>query len=282
MVDVDIAGYLSPEYATSLAEWGEPVKLPLSGGWVLRREIPQSRYRDAMGVYPLLCCTDWEKLEQDVGALHDLVSLVFVSDPFASIENSLWLDLYAPYETHLLVDYGQPVKPSKHHRYYAKQYESRIEVVIEPDMSEWTMLYDTLIDRHEITGIQAFSRRSFAEQFNTPGLVAFRAYRRNVPLGIHLWYMQGDVAYSHLAACSYYGYEEYAAYGLMQAALEFFDGGVRYLDLGATGSTGLDFFENGWSNDSKIAYLCGKILDLDAYKELVGIDEKRYFPAYRG
>jgi hypothetical protein len=60
------SGYMHPNYAHSLREFGEPRELPGSGGWILERIIPGTPYRDAMGCYPLFACNDWSKLANDL------------------------------------------------------------------------------------------------------------------------------------------------------------------------------------------------------------------------
>src|SRR5512137_863200 len=62
-------GYLSSLYAESLAEFGDPLKLPQCGAWLLERSVSGSTQRDAMGCYPLFSCRDWSKLRQDVNLL---------------------------------------------------------------------------------------------------------------------------------------------------------------------------------------------------------------------
>jgi len=284
MMNIDLTGYLSGQYAGAFSEWGKPLRLPRSKSWVLRRSIPDTEYHDAMGLYPLMCCRDWDGLREDMGCLYNLVSLVFVADPFADLGDTFWLDLHIPYKSHHIVDYGKDWKPSKHHRYYARKAKCKVELTLDPNLETWCELYSTLTKRHNISGISAFSKRSFRQQLETPGLITFQAYDKTGILGMHLWYVQGNIAYSHLAAYSDRGYEVFAAYGLMDAALKFFAGNVKFLDIGSTadgGKTGLDFFKKGWSNDSREAYLCGKILRPDVYEELMN-DEKSYFPAYRG
>lgn len=283
--DREAPGYMSMEYAESLREWGDPMDLGY-GARMLRRAIPGTSYYDLMGVYPLMCCDEWDTVKHRLGMWQDHVSAVWVADPLSGDWDTSWLDVHRHYKDHFLVDYNKPLEISKHHRYYTRQFDGQVEVVTDPDVHEWTMMYDTLVDKHGITGIQRFSRWCFGYQFeNVPGLVAFHAYDRNIPLGMHLWYIQGNVAYSHLAACSHWGYQRFASYALMQYALEFFANSVRYLDLGGVtdgDGNGLQFFKRGWSNDTIPAYLCGKILDREKYEELSSGRETEYFPAYRG
>ncbi len=157
-------------------------------------------------------------------------------------------------------------------------------------LDHWIRLYDHLIQRHAIHGVQAFSRESFRQQFGVPGLVAFRATDRSGEcVGAHLWFVNGDVAYSHLSAANQRGYECSCSYALYTAAVEYFRGKVRWLDLGAGAGTaiksdGLTKFKEGWSNGSKTALLCGRILDVPLYRMLssrAAAGRTSYFPAYR-
>ena len=51
-------------------------------------------------------------------------------------------------------------------------------------------------------------------------------------VGLHLWYVQGDVAYGHLGATSQLGYELMASYALYAFAIEQLRAEVRWLALG--------------------------------------------------
>ncbi len=284
MVDNSIIGYLSGEYA--LAMPGELlVRLSSAGGWANPRAIPGTRHYDTQGPYPLLCCACWTGLPQDMRNMGG-VSFVFVSDPFGGVcEIGQHLDLFAPYKAHYTIDCGAKWKTSKHHRYYARKSACEVEMTTEVDLGVWCGLYSNLVKRHDITGIQVFSRDSFERQLKVPGLIAFQARVGDEIVGTHLWYKQGDVAYSHLAAFSDRGYELSVAYKLMDAAIGYFSQRAHYLDLGGSpddGSPGLDFFKRGWANDARMTYLCGKILNWDVYKELSHGKQTGYFPAYRG
>jgi hypothetical protein len=158
-------------------------------------------------------------------------------------------------------------------------------------LEEWLVLYAHLLSRHRITGIKAFSRTAFERQMAVPGLVMFRATSGNAVLGIHLWYVQGDVAYGHLGATNAQGYELMASYALYWYAIEQLRPIVRWLDLGnAPGlvepdkSNGLLRFKSGWATDVRQVYLCGKILNQRRYAELAEISRTSpatFFPAYR-
>ncbi len=207
-------------------------------------------------------------------------------------------DLVTPFKEHFLADFEQPLAAivSKHHRYYAlKAFEKvRVERCETPSqfVDDWTQLYMNLTERHHLRGIKGFSRAAFAQQLEVPGIVVFRAVHEHQTVGAHLWYVQGEVGYSHLAACSSIGYDLMASYALYWSAMEFFTGKVRWLNLGAgagTGSIGgdtdgLSRFKKGWANETRNAYFCGRIFDRARYEEITKLKNGRaagYFPAYR-
>lgn len=299
-------GYLSPAYAQSLAEFGTPRQLPRSGGWLLERSIADTPHRDALGCYPLFSCADWPALQADLAALDDeLVSVGLVTDPFGNYtEEELYgsFNRVLRFKEHFLVDLSRDPEEyvSQHHRYYARRSlrTARFEHCADPaaHLDEWVALYQVLIERHELRGLKAFSRESFARQLQVPGLVMFRMIDTETGEGVaaHLWYVQGDVAYSHLTAFSEAGYRSSASYGLYWSAIDFWrrdlSGGVRRLNLGAgagvaaDATDGLTRFKRGWSTETRPAYFCGRILNRSRYEELArhrAPPETNYFPAYR-
>ena len=252
-----------------------------------------------MGPYPLFACRDWSRLPEDLEAIgDDLVSLALVADPFGGYDEDLLdkcFDVVRPFKQHFVTDLGVPRDSivSKHHRYYARKAlaEVRVEEYEEPSrvLDEWTALYADLAGRHGLKGIRAFSRESFAEQLEVPGMVVFRAVAGDETVGMHLWYVSGEVAYSHLAASSERGYGLMAAYALHWFAVEYFAGRLASLDLGAGAglgeeSGGLSRFKKGWSTGTRTVYFCGRTFDREKYAELShrsGVPETGYFPAYR-
>jgi hypothetical protein len=291
------AGYFNPQYCASLREFGEPVHLQSCDGWVLERSIPGSELRDAMGPYPLFCCRDWTKLKSDLdGNPRKWVSFCCVPDPFGgysqtALEQSF--DKVVRFKNHLIVDYNSPLQISQHHRYYAKRAlkQWRVELCPHPEefLDAWLSLYKNLIEVHRLEGIKAFSRAAFEAHLKIPGLVAFRAEHEGEIGGMHLWYVQNGIAYSHLAASSATGYKHSAPYALYSAAIEHFAGKVKCIDLGAGSGTedpndGLTLFKRGWSNAVEPVFFCARILDAAAYDELTGkpsVLPGNYFPAYR-
>ncbi|MEK6334551.1 MAG: hypothetical protein AABM67_06350 [Acidobacteriota bacterium] len=299
--DPQVTGYLHPAYAASLAEFGTPRLLDHSLGWILEREIPGTRIRDAMGCYPLFACQNWSRLPDDLSELEsDLVSLALVTDPFGdySLEDlqACFPDRLLAFKEHFVVDFGAPESMSKHHRYYAQRARAAVEVEAIANgpgvLDEWIRLHANLSSRYGLTGIKAFSASSFGQQLNIPGVVILRAHQAGETVGAHIWYVQQQIAYSHLAALSERGYELMASYALYAYALEYFSDRVRLMDLGGSAGLGLNEsrgnglirFKRGWANTTRTAYFCGKILNQKRYHELLGSSgalEDQYFPAYR-
>lgn len=296
-----VTGYLHPQYAESLAEFGTVCRLSRAGGFLLSRPIPDTVSQDAMGCYPLFCCRDWAGLGEDLRSSgHEFVSVTLVTDPFGDYTESglhAVFDRVVPFKLHFVVDLHQPLEgfSSATHRKFARraQRQLEIEVCLDPmrELDTWCGLYGQLVQRHGITGIQAFSRAAFAQQLQVPGMVMFRARHGGETVGMDLWYVQGEVAQGHLAAFSERGYDLRAAYGLKLAIIEYFRDKVRWLNLGGSAglnpqaNDGLTAFKRGWSSGTRMAWLCGRILDPARYAELVhqrGFDPATpYFPAYR-
>jgi GNAT acetyltransferase-like protein len=297
--DQSKAGYAHARYAESLSEFGQPVKLPGSGGWLLQRAIAQSGSYDAMGLYPLFCCSDWSALRSDLDGVSDgLVSVAVVPDPFGNHDEALLrscFDKVIPFKSHFVIDLQQPGPyGGSNHRYKARKAlrHLQVEICANPkDMLEdWIALYGNLIERHNIKGIKAFSPESFRKQFETPGLVAFRASTLDGQCaGGQLWFWQGDVAYYHLGAANEIGYRHSSAYAIYATAIEYFADKARWLALGAgAGSTskddGLTRFKEGWANATREAFFCGRVLNPRRYLELTtaaNAQQTNYFPAYR-
>lgn len=296
-----VSGYLHPGYAESLAEFGTPRKLPRCGGWVLERNIPSFSDHDAMGCYPLFCCQDWSQLHTDLDEIGSaLVSLSLVTDPFGAYDpaylHRCFKDVVIPFKEHYVVDLCRPVNDivSKGHRKKARRALGEVSVARcqEPAhfIKEWMALYTTLIERHNITGIQAFSNTAFSKQLRVPGMIMFRALYHGVTVGALLWFVQGEVGYAHLAAFSKTGYELRASYALHWFSVKYFAGKVRWLDLGGSAgikssvTDGLSLYKRGWSTGTRTTYFCGRIFNHERYAELVrakGIAATDYFPAYR-
>lgn len=296
-----LQGYGHPDYAGSLSEFGTPHALSKSGGWLLARPIPGLSHRDAMGCYPLFCCQDWTALPGDLEEARDrLVAVSLVADPFGRYAlgdlQRLFVDRCVPFKTFFVADLRRSASEfvSEHHRTYGAR--ALQAVAVEPCaqplqfLDEWLALYDTLIARHQLKDIKRFSAEAFRRQLTVPGLVMLRATSEGQTVGMHLWYVQGDVVHSHLAASSPRGYELMASYALYRRAIEIFADTARWLNfgggagLGADGSDGLAQFKKGWATDTRTSYFCGRIFDHKVYaaaSEAHGTAGGSYFPAYR-
>lgn len=294
--------YWHPDYARSLAESGVPRELPASQGWVLRRPIAGFPYADAMGCYPLFACRDWAALAGDLENLApELVSLTLVADPFGDYDQAClqrcFPDLVRPFKHHFVVDLSRPLRSfvSKHHRRNAARALAAVDVELCQRPTEWlddcVRLYGILMARHDIRGIRAFSRQTFALQLGIPGARVWRAVAGGETVGMTIWYRQGDVGYYHVGCYSELGYELRASFALFWRAFETFaSSGLRWLNLGsaagvrAQAGDGLARFKQGWSTGTRPAYLCGRIFDRDKVAEIVRVRQvpaTDYFPAYR-
>ena len=295
------AGYKHPHYAESLSEFGFPRELPYCGGWIIERQIPGYSDRDAMGCYPLFSCQRWSLLSEDFRLLQpECVSLALVADPFGNYELGelkSCFDVVLPFKQHYVIDLNSSIEKqvSHHHQRYAAKAlnEVRVEPVENPfaALDEWSMLYSHLVKKHRITGIQAFSKASFARQLDVPGMTAFRASAGRSTVGMLLWYVDGEVGYYHLGASSDEGYARRASFGLFWTSIQHFKAcGLAWLDLGAgaglqdLAEDGLGQFKKGWSTLSKPAYFCGRIFNPEKYLEITKAKSDlstSYFPAYR-
>ena len=295
-------GYAHPRYAQSLSEFATPRLLPRSGAWILERTIDGTSQRDAMGCYPLFACSNWSGLEADLNDLQDeLVCLSLVTDPFGEYEagdlEACFPHKVVPFKKHFVADLASPFieSVSKHHRYYAQRALGNLEVEVcdEPSrfLDTWCKLYSHLSARHGLKGMKAFSRKAFEQQLTVPGIRMLRAIHQGETVGAHLWYQQGDVVHSHLAAVNARGYELMASYALYWSALESFSKIARWLNFGAgagldkNDDDGLTRFKRGWATTTRTAYFCARILETQKYESLCaarGVSaDTNYFPAYR-
>jgi hypothetical protein len=295
------AGYNHFRYAQSFREYGEPYELSKSGGWILERIIPGTSYVDGMGCYPLFVCQDWSRLHEDLKEIESkLVSLVLVTDPFGAIDRGYLerhFQIVRPFKKHLVADLSQipELFVNKHHRYYARKSMKDMEVdVCDVPLryaDEWIKLYDNLVTKHKISGIRAFSKDSFLAQLETPGVILIVGKLEKEIIGGQIITIAGNVAYSHLAAFSDIGYKHGASFGIYWVTLQYLkELNIQYFDLGAAAGLeenaqdGLTKFKMGWSNDSRMVYLCGRIFDRHMYDLICKQNRKEnmdYFPAYR-
>lgn len=301
-----MTGYSHTDYAASLGEFGTPILLPHSRGWLLERPIAQTNYHDAMGCYPLFACEDWSQLQVDLESLQrPLVSIAIVADPFGQHDpdylRKCFSDVVVPFKQHLVIDLSRAPELESfmdpHHRRNARQALARIDIeqCAAPTLlvDEWNSLYANLVKRHGISGLTAFSLESFRKQMAVPGIVAFRATANGEIVGMTLWYTDRGIAYYHLGAYSDAGYQLRASFAMFWKVIEYFAAqGLQWINLGAGAGTantnkedGLSRFKRGWSTGTRTAYFCGRVLDHQTYAEIMrasgAVNGTGYFPAYR-
>jgi hypothetical protein len=297
----NLTGYLHPGYARSFQEFGTPRELPRSRGWILERSIPALPDLDAMGCYPIFACQDWSQLHLDIDDLQEqLVSLTVVTDPFGDYDEPYlrrcFPDLVLPFKEHSVIDLQKPPEQvvSRRHRKEARRALRKVAVQVHPNppgfLDVWMDLHKNLVARHNIAGIAAFSKAAFAAQLSIPGMVVLWASHGDEPVAATLYLLHDGVAHGHVLACTDLGYKHGALYALIWSAMEHFSASVGWINLmgvpGAqdAGSEGMRQFKRGWTNETRTAWLCGRILDRDRYFETVkttGTSQSRYFPAYR-
>jgi len=255
-----------------------------------------------MGCYPLFSCEDWTGLEADLAELTecDLVSLSLVTDPFGVYDpaylSRCFHDVMIPFKAHYVIDLGLPLDEiaGRRHRKNSRRALKALEIDVQTEATalaeEWTLLYDALIERHNVRGIQAFSHASFVRQLDIPGSTLLRATRNGQTVAAQVYFTQADVAHCHLGAATRLGYEMSAFHALDFYSIGYFADRVRWLNLGGGAGLsvgvddGLSLYKKGWSTETRTSYFCGRIFDRRRYDEIVtskGVVSNGYFPAYR-
>lgn len=295
-----VSGYASRAYAESLSEFGELIHLPGSGGHLLKRNIPGTPYYDAMGCYPLFFCKDWSRLDADLAQLpEEVVSVSLVAEPFGAYSTSALeggFDVVNPFKVHYIVDLNRSIEKigTRHHRKQARSALKDIQVEVCKDpagfFDPWCELYQTLVGRHNIHGVRAFSKAAFQQQLSMPEIVVHEAFYQGELVGAQLFFVQGDVVHCHLGAVNDAGYQAGAFYALDYYSFDYFSGTAKKLDLGGgvglSGGCrdGLSLYKKGWSTETLPVFFCGRILNPGRYAALAplqGQQETNYFPAYR-
>jgi uncharacterized membrane protein len=254
-----------------------------------------------MGCYPLFFCQDWSKLYSDLEEIgSELVSLALVTDPFGKYDpiylRQCFKDVIIPFKEHFIADLRRPLDGivGRRHRKNARRALRKVQVDVceEPTqfLEEWIALYSSLIERHNISGIPAFSRAAFAMQLSIPGTVVLRAAYQGATVGAQIYFVQGDVVHCHLGAASQMGYDLGALYALDFYAVEYFSDKVQWLNLGGCAGIngdapdGLSLYKRAWSTETRTTYFCGRIFNREKYAEITtakGNTATDYFPAYR-
>ena len=289
--------YASDAYARSLGHMGTPLAVPEWGCHVLVRDTPCGARRDATGPYPLTPLAPDADLAGGLARLRaaGLVSVVLVGDdrlrPGVDALQQAF-DFARRFKSHFIYDRTLgPQAYDKHHRYEIRRAASRVEareITLANHLPAWEALYQDLVARHGLSGLHAFPRAHHEALAHLPGVRAFGGLVEGELASAHIFVTGDGYAISHLAAASPQGYRNGAAYAVNAAAIEAltdcdainFGGGAGVHDDPADG---LVRFKKGFANRISASWLCGAVLDSDAYEALSADRENDgFFPAYRG
>lgn len=287
--------YASEQYAATLSHVGKPLWIPEWKTCVLERDILGGG-RDAVGCYPLCVLSD----DADVlGGVERLRSLGFVSvtitlDDFHRPDHMRGFDFVREFKNHFCMHKGLghsfegAYVPHQEHR--RKIRKARIAVETRPikladRLDQWCALYDSLIRRHILTGVHAFPRESFKALAEIEGIEAIAGFVGDEMVCCNIWAVHEGRAHSHLVASSEKGYELRAAYAVTDASIRHF-ADCDVINLGGSAGNGdkddgLAQFKRGFSNATSPAWLCGAILNREAYDLLSAGMATDYFPEYR-
>jgi hypothetical protein len=271
--------------------------VPAWDSHVIVRDVDENS-SDAIGPYPIACLAFGSDLRAGLEQLRQagLVSVVLVIDGISGPSESELQQAFShvrPFKTHYLVDSGVGLyRPTEHHRYEIQRAANRgveIRMVDLPDILDaWTDLYDQLIARHRITGVQRFSRTSFETLAHCDGLATVAAFLDDAVVAAHVWFQHEGFVWSHLGAANLVGYKNGASYALYDYSIRMFSQQIISLG-GAAGledatDDGLALFKAGFSNRRHRTHLYGAVLDPKRYDVLCserGVANGDYFPLYR-
>ena len=179
-----LEGYFHPSYAESFSKIGQPIFLPKSKGWIIKRQIPHTKFFDAMGPYPLFFCENWDSLPDDLIALQNqIISMSFVIGPFQEFSINKYqsfFETFFEYKDHFIIDTRLPLNQfisrgrRKKTRRSLKDVTVDIKIAPSIDLDEWYDLYTNLINHRNIKGITSYSKESFRMQINIPNTHFFR------------------------------------------------------------------------------------------------------------
>ncbi len=282
-------GYLHPSYAESFVEVGEVRHLRRSGSWLLTRTIAGSDRRDALVGFPRLICRDWVGLVEDLtetAALADVVTVSAVTDPLAGVDEELlrpaFGDLVRVDAQHYLADLVS-FWPAREHRRAVREAMRLVDVEVEDAPTDFLSRWEA-VTSEPLPGVAlGLGRDGLARQLALPGCVSFSVFAEDGPVAAAVIYVSGDHAYVHALAATELGLQLGARHALVQTMVEDMGGrGLRFLDLGASQHD--PAFMDGWTELTRPAYRCGRIVDRVAYDALAaagGTAGSAVFPAYR-
>jgi hypothetical protein len=287
--------FASLEYGCAFGSGVELIDVPAWNSAVIARAIPNSARRDATGCYPFVPLQRDGDLAAGLDSLRarDLVSVVVVTDPLrmppvSDLEEHF--DFCREFKTHYVFDRSiGPIDMSRRHWREVRIARKALricEVAYAEHVDRFAALYSNLIEHHDIAGVAAFDSVFFRRLVDIPGIRTVAAFLDDEIVSIMMFVVDGDVAYAFLAGTSEEGRERSAHYGLYAEAIEHFTD-VSVINLGGTPGVsdapdhGIAYVKRKLTNTTLRSYLCGAVLDADAYAALGG-NSNGYFPAYRG
>ncbi|MGE0753991.1 MAG: hypothetical protein AB7L92_02395 [Alphaproteobacteria bacterium] len=290
--------YATRAYADSLAHWGKTLAVPEWGCHVIVRDI-DGTHKDAAGVYPITPLLPDTDIQGGVERLkgEGLVSVVLVLDDFhrPPLEVlSQAFDRVVPFKPHYLYRPSLGgVNYDSHHKRALKKAHKQVRsgiVDLKKDAASWCALYDELIRKLDLTGLHAFGMAHHAALADIPGFVAMGSWVGDELVSCHVWVEHDGFCHSHLVASNPVGYDTRAGYATNAASMEYFQNATVLNFGGGAGNSvdaddGLARFKRGFSNDMAQSYICGAVLDKNAYSRLVAARKftlpVKFFPAYR-
>ena len=285
----EACGYASAAYLRALGQ--VPLPLGATGGHLTARPI--GSLTDLAGPYPIFTCQNWSALAEAVETLPPgPVTLTLVADPFNPLGDaglSKIFPLCCKLHDHWVIDLSALPSLSRHHAQKLRRAKPlRIEAgPADPTFGPaWAGLYANLIERKDIRDARAFSSESLSAQLSVPGAHLVTGWDGETLLGADLYYLDGARAFAHLSAYAPEGYARSVSYPMLAAALDYLTPLASVLNLGGApagpSGQGIAAFKAGWTPQTLPSYLCGKVLDPDAYARLApGADPEGFFPAYR-
>lgn len=287
--------YAREDYARSLGHVGRALAVPEWDSHVLVRATPAADREDGIGPYPLAVLAGGSDVAAGLARLKaaGLVSVVLVLEDrlrpdMAALEAAF--DFVRPFKSHYIFDRSLgSLAYGKHHRYEIRRALGRVsvsEIRLADHLAAWQELYGQLSARHGLGGVHAFPPQHHQRLAELDGVRTFAAFIEDRLAAAHVFVTHAGHAMSHLAASAAEGYANGAAYavndlavsGLTDCEVINFGGGAG---AGDDPNDGLVRFKKGFSNRTAPSYLCGAVLDPDAYRALSAGRETGFFPAYR-
>ncbi len=287
--------YADPGYAASVAGGAEVVRVAAWDVPVLLRAIPGTDRVDAAGCAPLTPLSSDADLRAGLDELRrrGAVSVVLVADPLggpASETLAAAFDVCRPFKTHYVVERGAaPPEFARRHRSEIAKATKVYSVKVFNLGNEIEAVAALHRDQLLLHGIDLpidDARRQIEALARLPGTRVTGAFREERLESAVLFVAEIRTAYVHLTGTSAAGRASGAHHACYAAAIESFSPGIT-IDLGGAPGLhddpnhGLALFKRGFATTTRMAWLCGSILDPAAYAVLAQGRPDDFFPAYR-